>query len=185
MKAACLLTLLVSSLAASADAAAPVAPSNVQVAWLPAEVLVRWDPSPGADHYWIARGGLDRRWAPLSPVAAPRFRDPDFHAPTPGYYQIAAVSADGEYSDVVEFFVGAPPSAFPSLIEVSARPLSDTSFVVAWNTIRLNRDGTERVAERLISAGELYGDDVTDLLDGALLRKPEIDVTDDASWPAI
>ena len=59
------------------------------------------------------------------------------------------------------------------------------SFVVAWNTIRLNLDGTERVAERLISAGELYGDDVTDLLDGARLRKPEIDVTDDASWPAI
>jgi hypothetical protein len=59
------------------------------------------------------------------------------------------------------------------------------SFVVAWNTIRLNREGTERVAERLISAGELYGDDVTGLLDGARLRKPEIDVTDDASWPAI
>jgi ATP-dependent Zn protease len=59
------------------------------------------------------------------------------------------------------------------------------SFVVAWNTIRLNLEGTERVAERLISAGELYGDDVTALLDGARLRKPDIDVTDEASWPAI
>jgi len=59
------------------------------------------------------------------------------------------------------------------------------SFVVAWNTIRLNHEGTERVAERLISAGELYGDDVTGLLDSARLRKPEIDVTDDASWPTI
>jgi hypothetical protein len=59
------------------------------------------------------------------------------------------------------------------------------SFVVAWNTVRLNREGTEHVAERLISAGELYGDDVTDLLDGARLRKPQIDVTEEASWPAI
>jgi hypothetical protein len=59
------------------------------------------------------------------------------------------------------------------------------AFVVAWNTIRLNREGTEHVAERLIAAGELYGDDVTDLLDGAVLRKPAIDVTDEATWPAI
>ena len=40
------------------------------------------------------------------------------------------------------------------------------AFVVAWNTVQLNREGTQHVAERLISAGELYGDDVTDLLDG-------------------
>jgi hypothetical protein len=51
--------------------------------------------------------------------------------------------------------------------------------------VRLNREGTERVAERLIAAGELYGDDVTGLLDSARLRRPEIDVTDEASWPAI
>ncbi len=59
------------------------------------------------------------------------------------------------------------------------------AFVVAWNTVQLNREGTQHVAERLISAGELYGDDVTDLLDGAVLRKPAIDVTDEATWPAI
>jgi cell division protease FtsH len=59
------------------------------------------------------------------------------------------------------------------------------AFVVAWNTIRLNRDGTQHVAERLIAAGELYGDDVTGLLDGAVLRKPAIDVTDEGTWPVI
>jgi ATP-dependent Zn protease len=59
------------------------------------------------------------------------------------------------------------------------------AFVVAWNTIRLNRDGTQHVAERLIAAGELYGDDVTGLLDRVALRKPEIDVLDEATWPAI
>jgi len=59
------------------------------------------------------------------------------------------------------------------------------SFVIAHATIRVNRDATERIAERLIAAGELYGDDVTDLLDECRLVKPEIDVLDEASWPVI
>ena len=48
-----------------------------------------------------------------------------------------------------------------------------------------NQEGTRHVAERLISKRELYGDDVTQLLDAARLRKPEIDVTDEATWPVI
>jgi ATP-dependent Zn protease len=59
------------------------------------------------------------------------------------------------------------------------------SFVVAWNTVRENREGTDYVAERLIDAGELYGDDVVALLDEARLRKPTIDVMDESTWPAI
>jgi hypothetical protein len=58
-------------------------------------------------------------------------------------------------------------------------------FVVAYHTVLQNRQATERVAEELIAAGELYGDDVTSLLDGVGLRKPEIDVLDEAAWPAI
>ena len=58
-------------------------------------------------------------------------------------------------------------------------------FVVAYQTVLQNRAATERVAEELIRAGELYGDDVTSLLDGVGLRKPDIDVLDDAVWPAI
>ena len=57
--------------------------------------------------------------------------------------------------------------------------------MIAWNTIRENREGTEYVADRLIEAGELYGDDVVELLDGARLRKPDIDVLDETSWPVI
>jgi hypothetical protein len=59
------------------------------------------------------------------------------------------------------------------------------SFVVAWNTIKANKDGTDFVAERLIDAGELYGDDVVALLDQARLRKPTIDVMDETTWPVI
>jgi ATP-dependent Zn protease len=58
-------------------------------------------------------------------------------------------------------------------------------FVIAYQTILQNREATERVAEELIRAGELYGDDVTSLLDGVGLRKPDIDVLDEATWPRI
>jgi len=59
------------------------------------------------------------------------------------------------------------------------------AFIVAWSTIKANREGTDYIASHLMSAGELYGDEVTDLLDGARLVKPEIDVLDEASWPVI
>jgi cell division protease FtsH len=59
------------------------------------------------------------------------------------------------------------------------------SFVVAWCTIAHNKAATEKIAERLIAAEELYGDDVTSLLDQAGLERPEIDVLDEATWPAI
>ena len=55
------------------------------------------------------------------------------------------------------------------------------AFVVAWNTIRVNkRQHRPRRRTRLVAAGELYGDDVTDLLDECRLRKPEIDVLDES-----
>jgi cell division protease FtsH len=66
-----------------------------------------------------------------------------------------------------------------------AAGLLGQSFVVAWNTVRANEEGTRLVADRLVAERELYGDDVTQLLDEAYLRKPEIDVTDEATWPAI
>jgi cell division protease FtsH len=59
------------------------------------------------------------------------------------------------------------------------------AFVVAYQAVLQNRAGTEHVAERLIAAGELYGNEVTDLLDDARLTKPAIDVLDEATWPAI
>ncbi|HEX5617239.1 MAG TPA: AAA family ATPase, partial [Solirubrobacteraceae bacterium] len=76
-----------------------------------------------------------------------------------------------------------------TLLDRDKRPLIATllgqGFVVAYQTVLQNREGTERVAEALIAAGELYGDDVTGLLDLAALRKPDIDVLDEATWPAI
>jgi hypothetical protein len=59
------------------------------------------------------------------------------------------------------------------------------AFVVAYCTIRANRDGVDRVATRLVSEGEMYGDDVVRLLDDQRLVKPEIDVLDEDTWPRI
>jgi ATP-dependent Zn protease len=59
------------------------------------------------------------------------------------------------------------------------------AFVVAHATIRVNQESTNRIAERLIAAGEMYGDDVTTLLDECRLVKPEIDVLDESAWPVI
>jgi hypothetical protein len=59
------------------------------------------------------------------------------------------------------------------------------AFVVAYQTVLQNREGTDRVAQQLIVDKELYGDDVTSLLDGVGLRKPAVDVLEESTWPAI
>ena len=78
---------------------------------------------------------------------------------------------------------GMGDSAYASALEDPAKRgllagLLGQSFVIAWNTIQHNKDATQQIAERLIEAGELYGDDVVDVLDRARLRKPDIDVLD-------
>jgi ATP-dependent Zn protease len=76
-----------------------------------------------------------------------------------------------------------------TLSDANKRPLVagllGQAFVVAYNTVVQNREATSRVADELVEHGELYGDEVTSLLDGIGLRKPEIDVLDEAAWPAI
>jgi hypothetical protein len=76
-----------------------------------------------------------------------------------------------------------------TLVDRAKRPLIaeliGQGFVAAYQTIVQNRQATERIADELVEKGELYGDDVTSLLDGVGLRKPVIDVLDEAIWPAI
>jgi cell division protease FtsH len=59
------------------------------------------------------------------------------------------------------------------------------AFVIAHMTIRANKEAVDYIANRLIAAGEMYGNEVTDMLDEARLVKPEIDVLDEATWPKI
>jgi ATP-dependent Zn protease len=59
------------------------------------------------------------------------------------------------------------------------------AYVVAYNTIRQNKAGTEHVADVLVARREIYGDEVVALLDEVRLVKPKIDLLDEASWPTI
>ncbi len=62
----------------------------------------------------------------------------------------------------------------------SARPTSSPTTRSART-----RRATAHVADVLVAKREIYGDDVVELLDEAELKKPEIDVLDEESWPAI
>jgi hypothetical protein len=59
------------------------------------------------------------------------------------------------------------------------------AFVIAWTTVRHNKAATEEIADRLVEAGELYGEDVTALLERVGLERPDIDVLQESTWPAI
>ena len=66
-----------------------------------------------------------------------------------------------------------------------AAGLIGQAFVIAYCSVKHNKAAVEMVADRLVAAGELYGDEVVDLLEEAQLERPEIDVLDEATWPRI
>jgi hypothetical protein len=145
------LRILVASflLALSVQATPPPAPANVEVVYLPAEILLRWDASEGANHYRVDRGGPSRRWAPLPSVTDPWIRDGDYFSPIPGYYLIAAVNAAGELSTSVEVFVDVPPLSFPRPAGVSVRQTSDATVAVMWSSADVGLDGTLEIGTSL------------------------------------
>jgi cell division protease FtsH len=79
---------------------------------------------------------------------------------------LAGVQADGEKRRLAAGLIG-------------------QAFVVAYCSVKHNKAGVELVADRLVAAGELYGDAVVELLDEAQLERPEIDVLDEETWPRI
>ena len=48
-----------------------------------------------------------------------------------------------------------------------------------------NRAGLERIAETLIERKEIYGDEVTNLLNRVGLERPKVDLMDDSTWPTV
>ena len=59
------------------------------------------------------------------------------------------------------------------------------AYLTAHVLILHNRDKVERVANVLIDRRELHGDEVVAVLDQVGLRKPDIDLMDDATWPKL
>jgi ATP-dependent Zn protease len=67
----------------------------------------------------------------------------------------------------------------------AAAQLLGQAYVAAYALISANRDGVERIAQTLIDRREMYGDEVTELLSSVGLRRPEIDLLDDRTWPRV
>ena len=59
------------------------------------------------------------------------------------------------------------------------------AFVTAYNLVQANRPQIENVANAVIEKKEIYGDDLVRLLDAQNFKQPEIDWTDEASWPKL
>jgi hypothetical protein len=59
------------------------------------------------------------------------------------------------------------------------------AYLTALACMHHNREAVARVAETLMERGELYGDEVTVVLEAADLSAPEIDLLDDDLWPKV
>jgi len=59
------------------------------------------------------------------------------------------------------------------------------AYVAAYNLIVANRDAVEHIADVLVARRELFGDELLELLDGAKLRIPDVDLSEESSWPTM
>jgi cell division protease FtsH len=64
-----------------------------------------------------------------------------------------------------------------------AGQLVGQAYVAAHNLIVANRDAVEQIADVLAARRELFGDELLELLDGAQLTIPEVDLAEESSWP--
>jgi ATP-dependent Zn protease len=65
----------------------------------------------------------------------------------------------------------------------NAAQLLGQAYVTAEAFVRANKDKVEAVADAVIAKGELYGDELMELLDAQDFQTPAIDWTKDETWP--
>jgi ATP-dependent Zn protease len=59
------------------------------------------------------------------------------------------------------------------------------AYVTAYALMATNREAIEQIADTLVERKEIYGDEVIDLLNGVGLKRPEISLMDETTWPAV
>jgi len=59
------------------------------------------------------------------------------------------------------------------------------AYVTAYALMAANREQIERIADTLVERKEMHGDEVVDMLAGVGLRRPEVDLMDDGTWPKV
>jgi hypothetical protein len=57
------------------------------------------------------------------------------------------------------------------------------AYVHAYNLVLENRDAVEKIADALVERREVFGDELVAILDGVGLRKPELDLSKEETWP--
>jgi ATP-dependent Zn protease len=66
-----------------------------------------------------------------------------------------------------------------------AAELIGQAYLAAYHLVLANKDGVEKVADVLVERREMHGDEVIELLDSIHLTIPEVDLTQEATWPRI
>jgi ATP-dependent Zn protease len=66
-----------------------------------------------------------------------------------------------------------------------AAQLLGQAYVTAHTLIEHNRAAVEKIADELIERRELFGDELVEILEKAKLKVPEVDLTQEAAWPAL
>ena len=67
----------------------------------------------------------------------------------------------------------------------AAAQLLGQAYVSAYALMAANREALDKIADVLVDRKEIYGDEVTELLDSVELKRPEIDLMDDSTWPQV
>jgi ATP-dependent Zn protease len=67
----------------------------------------------------------------------------------------------------------------------AAAQILGQAYVTAYAPMVNNKPAIERIADTLIERKEMHGDEVVDMLSSVGLTRPEIDLTDDATWPTV
>jgi ATP-dependent Zn protease len=67
----------------------------------------------------------------------------------------------------------------------AAAQLLGQAYVTAYTLMAQNREPLEKIADTLVERKEMHGDEVVDLLASVGLKRPEIDLMDDGTWPKV
>jgi len=67
----------------------------------------------------------------------------------------------------------------------AAAELLGQAYVTAYALMAANRDALDAIADALVDRKELHGDEVGELLDSVNLTKPDLDLMNPATWPAL
>ena len=59
------------------------------------------------------------------------------------------------------------------------------AYVAAHNLVTHNREAVEHIADVLDARRELFGDELLNLLDESKITIPEVDLSEESSWPTM